>query len=446
MNDRRSSLLVALMPTVAMAFFLVGGAAGWLLSGQQGNRGDELAKVREAIDRIQDRYYRGAAKDPADDAKFREKLVDGAMEGITAKLDPYCEYFTVQEWKEFNDTIIHGKFGGVGIKVGVDRATGFLVVETPIEDSPAFEADILPGDLIREVDGKSVKGLQLSEVVRRIKGDPDTKVTLTVARKGRDPFPVTLTRKEIVVKAVKARMLDDGIAYVRISDFTEMMTQFDEAVKKLQAQGMKAMIIDLRFNGGGLLNECVKLADRFLEEGVIVTTKGNTGDDQKKFTAHKDGTLPPFPLVVLVNEGTASASEIFSGAMKDHARGKLVGSRTFGKGSVQTPFPLGDGSFLKLTTARYFTPNGTSVHREEGKKDYGIEPDYQVEMSREEYGKLMRKWNSEQILKGEAPKETDKFVDHQMNAGLEVLRAALEKREPKVQARVLEKESKPSDN
>jgi carboxyl-terminal processing protease len=271
-------------------------------------------------------------------------------------------------------------------------------------------------------------------------------VTLTVSRKGRDPFPVTLTRKEIVVKAVKARMLDDGIGYVRISDFTEMMEQFDQEVKKLEAQGMKAMVIDLRFNGGGLLNECVKLADRFLEEGVIVTTQGNTSDDRKKFVAKKDGTLPPIPLAVLVNEGTASASEIFSGAMKDHGRGKLIGTRTFGKGSVQTPFPLGDGSYLKLTTARYFTPKGTSVHREEGKKEYGLEPDYNVEMSRDEYGKLMKKWTADQVLKGEPAKEPEKFVDHQMNAALEVVRAALEKREPKVASRVLEKDAKPSDN
>jgi carboxyl-terminal processing protease len=169
MNDRKSSLLLALMPTVAMAFFLVGGAAGWLLSGQRAGHVDDMAKVREALDRIQDRYYRGTApRDAGEEAKFREKLIDGAMEGVTSKLDPYCEYLSAQDWKEFNESVIHGKFGGVGIKVQVDRATGYLLVETPIEDSPAFEADILPGDLVREVDGKPVKGLLLSEVVRRI--------------------------------------------------------------------------------------------------------------------------------------------------------------------------------------------------------------------------------------------------------------------------------------
>ncbi|HLF95201.1 MAG TPA: S41 family peptidase [Planctomycetota bacterium] len=436
MNDRKSSLLLALLPTVAMAFFLVGGGAGWFLAGGRGGR-DDLGKVREAIDRIQERYYGQVP---------REKLIDGAMEGITAKLDPYCEYFTTAEWKEFEEQIVRGKFGGVGIVVGLDRATGYLTVETPVEDSPAFEADILPGDQVREVDGKSVKGQQLSEVVRKIKGEPGTKVTLTIARKGKEPFPVTLTRKIITVRAVKSSMVEDGIGYVRISDFTEMMESFDAEMKKIQEKGMKALVVDLRFNGGGLLSECVKLADRFLDEGLIVTTSGNTGDDKRKFSAKKGDTLPPVPLVVLINEGTASASEIFAGAMKDSQRGKLVGAHSFGKGSVQTPFPLGDGSYLKLTTARYFTPNGTSVHKEEGKKEYGLEPDYRVEMSQEEYAGLMRKWSAERVVKGEAPKDAEKFVDHQLNAALEVLRAALEKREPKVEARVLKKEQKPSEN
>jgi carboxyl-terminal processing protease len=439
MNDRRSALLTAFLPTVAMAFFLAGGAAGWFLAGRQhSGRADDLAKVHEALERIQDRYYGGVP---------REKLVDGAMDGIIAKLDPYCEYFTIQEWKEFEENIVHGKFGGVGIVVGADRATGYLNVETPVEDSPAFEADILPGDQVREVDGKSIKGQPLAEVVRKIKGDPGTKVTLTIVRKGREPFQVTLTRKVIAVKAVRTKMLDDAIGYVRISDFTEMMDTFDAEVKKLQEKGMKAMVVDLRFNGGGLLGECVKLSDRFLDDGLIVTTRGNVANDTKEFKAHKGDTLPNFPLVVLVNEGTASASEIFAGAMKDHARGKLVGARTFGKGSVQTPFPLGDGSYLKLTTARYFTPNGTSVHKEEGKKDFGLEPDFRVEMSQEEYGALMRRWNAERVVKGEAPKEPDKFVDAQLEAGLEVLKAALENREPKVASRVLKKDApKPPDN
>ncbi len=435
MNDRQSSFLLALVPTLLVAFGLGGGMAGYHL-GRRGRNPGDLAKVQTALDRIEERYYGTVTRD---------QILDGALEGMVARLDPYCEYFTVQEWREFEDVNLRGKFGGVGIVVSADRATGFLTVETPIEDTPAFEADVLPGDQIREVDGKTVKGLSLQEVVRRIKGEPESRVTLTLARKGRESFQVTLTRKIITVKAVKARMLDDGIAYVRISDFTEMMKQFDEEAKKLQAQGMKAMIVDLRFNGGGLLGECVKLGDRFLNEGVIVTTRGRTGQDERAEKAEKGDTLPPVPLAVLVNEGTASASEIFAGAMKDHKRGVIVGARTFGKGSVQTPFPLPDQSYLKITTARYFTPNGTSVHREEGVKNFGIDPDYRVEMSLEEYDQLKKKWSDERVVKSEKPAEPSKFVDHQMNAALEVIRAKLEDREPKVEARVLQKD-KPSDN
>ncbi len=434
MNRRPPSVLAALIPFFALTFALAGFTAGYFQG--RGARSQDLGKLHAAYRKIQDRYY-GEVPPGA--------LLDGALEGMTTKLDPYCEYFTAEDYREFEDVNLRGQFGGVGIVVGIDRATGFLLVETPIEDTPAFAADVLPGDLIREVDGKSVKGLGLSEVVKKIKGPPDTPVTLTMSRKGRDPFKVTLVRKIIVVKAVKARMLEDGVGYVRISDFTEMTKQFDAEVKRLRDQGMRAMVVDLRFNGGGLLSECVKLSDRFLDSGVIVTTRGRTADDVRSFTAEKGDTLPDFPLVVLVNESTASAAEIFAGAMKDHRRGTLVGSRTFGKGSVQTPFELPDQSYLKLTTARYFTPSGTSVHREEGKKDFGLEPDFRVDMSQDEYSRLMKKWNDERIVKGERPAEPSDFKDHQLEAGLEVIRAKLENREPKVEARLLQKE-KASEN
>jgi len=436
MSDRKTTLTLALLPSVGLSFALLGFFAGYLNWGMPLRKASHLAKVRAAMDHVQERYY---GQVPA------ETLLDGALEGMTSKLDPYCDYLTVQEYKEFRESVVEGKFGGVGIVIGFDRASSYVTVETPIEGTPAFEADILPGDQIREVDGKSIKGQLPSEVARRIKGVPDSKVTLTMARKGREPFQVTLTRKIIVVKAVKPKMLEDGVGYIRLTDFTEMVDQFKEAMKGLQDQGMKALVIDLRFNPGGLLEECVKLADLFLEQGVIVTTKGRTEDDVRVREAKKEGTYPPIPLVLLVNEGTASASEVLAGALRDHGRAALVGARTYGKGSVQTPFALPDGSHLKLTTARYFTPNGTSVHREEGKKEFGIDPDYRIEMSDEEEDKLKKKWNDERISKGERPPEEKGFVDHQLQAALEVIRAKLENREPKVEARVLQKD-KPSEN
>jgi carboxyl-terminal processing protease len=437
MIDRRPpALLTLLMPGFALLFGLAGLLMGWQLWGRSERSGD-LSKVRTALDRINSRYFPGVST---------ATVLDGALEGMTAKLDPYCEYFTAQEFKEFRENNLDGKFGGVGIVVGRDGTTGFLLVETPIEDTPAFSADILPGDQIREVDGKSIKGQPLQDVVRKIKGLPDTQVTLTMARKGRDPFKVTLTRKIIVLKTVKAKMLPDSIGYIRITEFSKIMAVFDAEVKKLQEQGMKGLVIDLRFNPGGLLDECVELADRFLDDGVIVTTKGRTDDDKRELLAKKDDTLPPFPLVVLVNGASASASEIFAGAMKDRARGTIVGERTFGKGSVQTPYPLPDGSHLKITTARYYTPSGVCVHREEGKKDYGVAPDYTVEMSQEEYGKLMKKWNDERVVKGEKPAGPEGFKDFQLEAGLEVLRAKIEKRDPKVEARVLKKDAKTQED
>lgn len=437
MSDRKPPvLLTLLMPTFALLFGLAGLFMGWQIWGRPDRAGD-LAKIRTAVDRINNRYFPGVST---------ATVLDGALEGMTSKLDPYCEYFTAQEFKEFKENNLDGRFGGVGIVVGRDAATGYLLVETPIEDTPAFAADILPGDQIREVDGKSIKGQQLQDVVRKIKGLPDTQVTLTMARKGREPFKVTLTRKIIVLKTVKARMLPDSVGYIRITDFSKIMTSFDAEVKRLVDQGAKGLVIDLRFNPGGLLDECVELADRFLDEGVIVSTKGRTDDDKRDLVAKKGDTLPALPLVVLVNGASASASEIFAGAMKDHHRAAIVGERTFGKGSVQTPYPLPDGSHLKITTARYLTPSGSSVHREEGAKEWGVAPDFTVEMSQEEYGKLMKKWNDERVVKGEKPADPDGFKDFQLEAALEVLRAKVEKREPKVQARVLTKPAKTQED
>src|SRR5579862_573173 len=437
MIERRPPpLLTFLMPVFALLFGLAGLGMGWQIWGRPSHGGD-LAKVRVAMDRISTRYYPGVA--PA-------TVLDGALEGMTAKLDPYCEYFTAPEFKEFKENNMDGKFGGVGIVVGLDHASGYLVVETPIEDTPAFAADILPGDLIREVDGKTTKGQVLTELVRRIKGMPDSQVTLTVMRKGRDPFKVTLTRKIIVLRTVKAKMLANSLGYIRITEFSKIMDTFDLEVKKLLDAGAKGLILDLRFNPGGLLDECVELADRFLEDGVIVTTRGRTDEDKREIVAKKDGKLPPVPLVVLVNGGSASASEIFSGAMKDRGRGTIVGDRTFGKGSVQTPYSLPDGSYLKITTARYYTPNGTGVHREEGKKDYGIAPDFTIEMSQEENATLMKTWGDERVVKGEKPKAPEGFHDYQLEAAVEVLNAKIENRKPKVEPRILKKEAKAQED
>ncbi len=428
---------------VFFAFFLIlplmAGSFGvgiWFRDRQDTVSRENIQLVRQSAQQIKNRYVGDV--DEAD-------LFEGAIDGMVSKLDPYCEYFTREEWEEFNSVQLEGKFGGVGILVELDRETGYLKVITPIEDTPAFAADVLPGDRITAVEGKSVKGKSLTAIVDQIRGKPGSEVKLSIWREGRDLFEITLVRAIVRIQSVRHKMLDDDIGYIRITDFTRMMDAFDKAVSKLRDKKIKGLIIDLRFNGGGLLDQCVELSDRFLPDGsLIVSTRGRTSRDNRKLEAEDGNDLPSWPLVVLVNEGSASASEIFAGAMKDHKRGVLVGGKTFGKGSVQTPFPLRDKSYLKLTTARYYTPSGYSVAKIKGKRDYGLVPNYLVEMSAEENAELIKFWNQERIrkqdpTKKDPTKEEGKFRDLQLEAGIEVIMAAVEGREPKVELREIKK-------
>jgi carboxyl-terminal processing protease len=430
--DRRATVLSIVMPPMMVACFVV----GYFFPGRRASAqpGDPSSKVKEVQEKI-DTYFYGSVKP--------EEIEKAAVTGIVAKLDPYCEYFTAADWVDFDEMHMKGNFGGVGILIEGD-ASGYLRVQTPIEGSPAFAAGILPGDLIVAVEGQDIQGLPQNDVIKRIKGPEGTKVTLTIARKNVEPFKVTLTRAKIRIQAVTDKMLEDGVGYIRISDFTEMIGQFDAAVERLKGKGMKALIVDLRGNGGGLLSECVKLSDRFLPKGKpIVSTRSKAGELDNRVS--EDDTKDvggEIPLAILVNGGTASASEIFAGAMMDHERGALVGSRTYGKGSVQTPFELSDKSRLKLTTARYFTPSGRSVHREEGKREYGLDPHYLVELTDEENLNVQRGWSEERVVKGvggDVPpsRVTPGFVDLQLKAALEVVAAKLAKREPKVEKREL---------
>ncbi len=430
MHDRKFIVGLFFLPPMLLGSFFLG---WWLRARQDTVAKERVDLVRVAAERIKERYVGDVNE---------AKLFEGALDGMVATLDEYCEYFTAAEWDDFNSMELKGRFGGVGILVEADRQTGFVNVLTPLEDTPAFREDILPGDKIIEVEGESTKGKALQDVVKRIKGEPGTKVTIKLWRQGKDPFSVTLVRAIIKVQAVRHRMLDGGIGYIRISSFSEMMESFDLAVSDLRSKGMRGLVIDLRFNGGGLLDECRKMCDRFLPEGeMIVYTKGKTSADNRELRATGKDDYPAWPVVVLVNEGSASASEIFAGAMKDHKRAVLVGARTFGKGSVQSPIQMPDGSYVKLTTAKYYTPSGFSVSKIPGQREYGLDPDYRVEMTSEEYAKLIKKWNEERIVKN-GDKKADEFKDLQLEAGLEVLKAKLEGREPKVERREIAKEKK----
>jgi len=311
-------------------------------------------------------------------------LVYGAIKGMLETLDPHSAFMPPNLYKEMQEET-KGRFEGLGIEITVKD--GVLTVVSPIEDTPAFRVGILAGDQILKIDGESTKDLTLMDSVKRLRGPKGTKVTITIMREGfSKPKEFTLTRDVIPVRSVRHELLEKQYGYVRISQFQEKTEgELDKALKALEGEGkgmIRGLILDLRNNPGGLLDQAVKVADRFIESGLIVSMEGRREDQKMKFHAHSQGTIAPYPLVVLINGGSASGSEIVAGAIQDHSRGILVGTQTFGKGSVQTIFPLKDGSGLRLTTAKYYTPNGRSIQAK------GIVPDIIVKPSLPEQEKV----------------------------------------------------------
>jgi carboxyl-terminal processing protease len=301
-------------------------------------------------------------------------LVSGAINGMLSSLDPHSAYLTPDLYKDLqSDT--QGRFGGLGIEITVKG--GILTVVSPIEDTPAFKAGIKPGDQIFKIEDEFTKDMSLVDAVKKMRGLKGTKINLTIRREGAaDLIDVSMIRDVIRVQAVKSRTLEPGYGYVRLAQFQERSDRdVQRALEKLAAEkgGIKGLVLDLRNNPGGLLNQAVRVSDLFLDSGLIVYTDGRIESQKQKFFAHKEGTWMDFPLVVLVNGGSASASEIVAGALQDHQRAVVLGTKTFGKGSVQTILPLDDNSALRLTTARYFTPKGRSIQAT------GIVPDIVIE-------------------------------------------------------------------
>lgn len=388
-----------------------------------------LEKVRNIYKLVKDNYV----SEPSDN-----KLFDDALKGMVNGLDPYSEYFTAEDYKDFIVTT-KGEFGGVGMEISLDD--GILTVVTPVEDSPAFRAGILPGDRILEIDGESTDGMNVSDSIKRVRGKPGTQVLLTVLHKGSvNTEKITITREIIKLKSIKSvRIIDDKhkIGYIRITDFKEdTFNDFDNAVDKLEEQGMKALVIDLRFNPGGLLDSALRLINRFIKEGSMISIRGRNKDDVRTIPADKnEGLLSELPLAILLNGASASASEVFSGAMQDHKRAAIIGSRSYGKGSVQQLFPLKEnGPAVKMTIARYYTPSGRSVDRSADKKNYGVLPDYIVEMTPEQDAELIKSWQKQRVIipsnhsekdKNQPPPEDEpeekEFVDAQLNKAVEIL-------------------------
>lgn len=330
----------------------------------------ELGEISQIMDLILQEFV---ISDPENqEAATKERLLEGALKGMVEELgDPHSTYFTKKEMNEFNEDIA-GEFAGVGMQINKAKDE-YLNVVSPIEGTPAFEAGIKPHDKIVEIDGTSTLGLTTNDCMKMLRGEPKTKVTIKVFREGKeDTFDVTLERAIIELKYVKHSMLSDKVGLVRLTQFgTGVSKDVEVAIEDLLSQGMEGLIFDLRFNPGGSLEEAIRIGSLFIDKGVIVRARYK--NEEETLYERKGKYLGDFPLIVLINGGSASASEIVAGAIKDHKRGLLVGEKSFGKGSVQNVIPLPNGGGIKLTIARFFSPNGTQIHKK------GIQPDTLVE-------------------------------------------------------------------
>ena len=337
-----------------------------------------------------------------------KELIYSAIKGTLRGLDPHSSFLDPESYREMQ-VETSGSFGGLGIEITL--RDDILTVVTPIEGTPAYRAGIQPGDRIIKIDGLGSKDMQLADAVKRMRGKPGTKVTLSIMREGfQEPKDFDITREQIRVHSVRSHDLGNGIAYVKLRQFQEQTPgDLSSALEKFSKTGMKALLLDLRNNPGGLLTAAVEVTEEFVDDGkLVVYTEGRVRNQNMRFSAHAKKAYPTLPMVVLVNQGSASASEIVAGALQDWGRAILVGTQTFGKGSVQTIIPLSDGSGLRLTTAKYFTPKGRSIH---GK---GITPDIVVEVPKEPVPK-------ERPLPGDPLEELRK--DLQVQRAIDVIKA-----------------------
>ena len=405
----------------------------------------ELKEISDIMDVIQDSYVENANAQKYKEEKnknsarkntgvTKKSLMQGALRGMMESLDdPHSVYFTKEEMRSFQEDI-KGKYVGVGMviqkKVGEP-----LTVVSPVEDGPAYKAGIKPKDKIVEIDGESTYNLTSEEASKRLKGKANTTVKVKVFREVNKMTKVfELKRETIELKYVKSKMLDDGIGYLRLTQFGDnVYPDMKKALEDLQAKGMKGLIFDLRSNPGGELGQSIKIASMFIENGKIVSTRQKKGEESVYTREGK--YFGNFPMVVLINGGSASASEIVSGALKDHKRATLIGEKTFGKGSVQTLLPLPDGDGIKITIAKYYTPNGISID------GTGIEPDKKVE-DKDYYlisdgiitniDENQQKENKKEIIKevkGEkAAKGVDTHKDIQLEAGIKTLKEMIQKK------------------
>lgn len=328
---------------------------------------NELRVFAEAFNRISSAYV-----EEIDD----KTLLENAIRGMLSQLDPHSAYLDAESFSDLQETTT-GNYGGLGIEIGMEN--GFVKVIAPMDETPAANAGIESGDLIVQLDGSPVKGMSLTDAIETMRGEPGSDIKLTIVKTGQSlPTELTLTREIIKVASVRQRYLEDGYGYLRIAQFQSGTgDEVAKAIIRLKDEGdLDGLIIDLRNNPGGVLQSAVEVSDVFMEEGLIVYTAGRLDEVQLKYNATGTDSISGVPIVILVNEGSASASEIVAGALQDHGRAIIMGTNTFGKGSIQTILPLNNEKAIKLTTARYFTPSGKSIQAE------GIVPDIWVERSK----------------------------------------------------------------
>jgi carboxyl-terminal processing protease len=371
-----------LLGTAFVAGVAIGPASGLIgrhfafsaWAAQDSSRADTyrlLTLYGDVFERVRAEYV-----DPVDD----KELIENSINGMLTGLDPHSSYMNA---KAFRDMQVQtkGEFGGLGIEVTQDN--GFIKVISPIDDTPASRAGVKAGDIITALDGKTVQGLSLQDAVDKMRGPPNSKISLTIKREGVDkPIDVSMLREIIHIQVVKSRMEPDNVGYVRLSQFTEQADAgLKQAVRSLKQQSggkLRALILDLRNNPGGLLDQAVAISGDFINQGEIVSTRARHAEDAQRWDAKGSDILDGAPLVVLINGGSASSSEIVAGALQDHHRAALLGTRSFGKGSVQTVIPLPGNGAMRLTTARYYTPSGRSI------QGLGISPDVPVAENRDE--------------------------------------------------------------
>jgi carboxyl-terminal processing protease len=402
MTKKRIILTIILIFTVASAGILIG---RWTISSVEAEvEGYEELKVfTEAISLIRKNYV--------EEVKPKE-LIYSAIKGMLSSLDPHSGFMTPEMYKEMQvDT--KGEFGGLGIQIGIKE--GFLTVIAPIEDTPAYKAGIKAGDKIIKINNEPTKDMGLHDAVSKMRGIPSTSVKLTILREGwKETKEFTIVREVIKIKSVKSKLLEDDIGYIKITQFQEQTSDdLSNAVEKLTQEKMNSLILDLRNNPGGLLNSAVDVSGQFLPSGKLVVYIKNKKGERQEYHSSKNKSNFTMPMVVLVNQGSASASEIVAGALKDWNRAVIIGTQTFGKGSVQSVVPLGDGSAMRLTTARYYTPKEISI------QSTGITPDIMVkpEIKEGEKGRpAIREKDLERHLKNgeiemeEKPKEPDEII------------------------------------